>query len=184
MYVIISELSEKAAVQVMHLWRRLNQSCGLEGIFNYPNPHFTLFSAEDLEIDHCKPILEVLSRWTKPFTIHTSAIEVFEGDDPVLYLKIERSDELFDLHEKIWNQILPYAKNPREYHSPEEWTPHITLSLRDLTQEKLPCAIQSIANETLEISSVVSTISLVKSEKQQIGETVAVFDFSAGWEET
>ena len=184
MYVIISELSEQAAVQVMHLWRRLNQSCGLEGIFNYPNPHFTWFSAEDLEIDRCKPILEAISRGTQAFTIHTSAMEVFEGDDPVLYLKIVKSDELLDLHRKIWSQILPYVKNPSEYHSPEEWIPHITLSLRDLTHENLPCAIESIAHETLEIYSVASTISLVKSENKQTGETIAVFDFSAGWEES
>ena len=47
MYALISELSDPAAVQVMRLWRQLNQNCGLEGIFSYPNPHFTWFFCGD-----------------------------------------------------------------------------------------------------------------------------------------
>jgi 2'-5' RNA ligase len=183
MFAIISELDERAAIQVMHLWRRLNQSCGLEGIFNYPNPHFTWFSAEDIEIDRCSPILEAISRETHPFTVHTARTDVFEGDDPVLYLKIVKSAELVDLHRRIWDQVLPYVKIPNELYSPNLWIPHITLSLRDLTEENLPCAIQSIANETLEMDTKVTSFSLVKSENQQTGETVRVFELGEGWVE-
>lgn len=184
MYAIISELSERAAVQVMHLWRQLNRSCGLEGIFNYPNPHFTWFSADDLEVARCSPILEAISREAKPFSVHTSAAKVFEGESPVLYLPIVKSDQLGNLHRRIWDQIMPYVKGGNEFYSPAEWVPHITLSLRDLTPENLPCAIQSIANETLEIYTTVASISIVKSENQQTGETVEVFDLLAGWEES
>ena len=182
MIAIISELDERAAVQVMHLWRRLNQSCGLEGIFNYPNPHFTWFSAEDIQIDRCSPILEAISRDTNPFTVHTAKTDVFDGDDPVLYLKIEKSSGLVNLHRSIWDQVLPYVKGANELYSPNLWTPHITLSLRDLTEENLPCALQSIANETLEIESKVTSFSFVKSENQQTGETVRVFHLDEGWE--
>ena len=184
MFAIISELDERAAVQVMHLWRRLNQSCGLEGIFNYPNPHFTWFAAEDIEIDRCSPILEAISREMHPFTVNTAGVDVFEGDDPVLYLKIVNSPGLMVLHRNIWEQVLPYGKIPNELYSPNLWIPHITLSLRDLTEENLPCAVQSIANETLEIESEVTSFSLVKSENQQTGETVRVFTLQEGWGES
>ena len=179
MFALISELSETAAVQVMHLWRRLNQSCGLEGIFNYPNPHFTWFSAETLEVERCSPILEILTQEASPFDVLTSGLDIFEGEGPVMYLPVIKSPQLQKLHQAIWNQIMPYGKGVNNFYSPEEWVPHITLALRDLTMKNLPCAKQSIVHETLEIVTTVETISIVKSENQSTGETLAVFKLAS-----
>ncbi len=66
----------------MRLWRQLNQNCGLEGIFNYPNPHFTWFSAEMLEVERCEPIIEVIAQDTAAFDVHSSGLGFFDGEDP------------------------------------------------------------------------------------------------------
>lgn len=180
MFALISELSEAATVQVMHLWRRLNQNCGLEGIFNYPNPHFTWFSAETLDVERCEPILQVLTQEATSFTVHTSGLGFFDGEDPVLYLPVVKSPQLMQLHQTLWEQLMPYAKNANIFYSPEEWIPHISLALRDLTLKNVPCAIQSIGLESLELLTDVSAISIVKSENQSTGETLAVFSLLPG----
>ena len=176
MYAIISELNEAAAVQVMHLWRELNQGCGLEGIFNYPTPHFTWFSAEEMVVDRCLPILEMIAGEGPTFAVHSTGIGLFPGESPVLYLPVVKSPRLMALHRSIWDQILPYSQEANTFYAPNRWVPHITLAMRDLTTENLPCALASVASEPRELTSIVRTVALVKSENQSTGETLAVFD--------
>jgi 2'-5' RNA ligase len=175
MYAIISELNEAAAVQVMHLWRELNRGCGLEGIFNYPTPHFTWFSAAEMDVERCKPILEMIAAEGPSFAVHSAGIGLFPGEAPVLYLPVVKSPRLMTLHRSIWSQILPYAQEANPFHSPNDWVPHITLAMRDLTPENLPCALAAVASEPQKLTSIVKTVALVKSENQSTGETLAVF---------
>lgn len=179
MFALISELSEPATIQVMHLWRQLNQKCGLQGIFSYPNPHFTWFSAEMLEVERCEPIIEVITQETTAFKVHTSGLGFFDGEDPVLYLPVVKSPQLMRLHQTLWNQLMPYGKGFNAFYSPDEWIPHISLALRDLTLDNLPCAIQSIGNEPFDLVTTVNTIWVVKSENQSTGETLSVFDLAS-----
>lgn len=179
MYALISELNEPAAVHVMHLWRELNQRCGLEGIFNYPNPHFTWFSAEAVDVDRSIPILKMIAESAAPFEVQTSGIGLFPGDSPVLYLPVVKTNELISLHRLIWDQILPYAEEVNTFYSSATWVPHITLALRDLSAKNLPCALQVLAGNVQEMAVRVNSFSLVKSENQTTGETLAVFDLTA-----
>ncbi len=179
MFALISELSEPATVQVMRLWRQLNQNCGLEGIFNYPNPHFTWFSAEMLKVERCEPIIEVIAQDTAAFDVHSSGLGFFDGEDPVLYLPVVKSPQLMHLHQSLWDQLMPYGKGFKAFYSPDEWIPHISLALRDLTLNNLPCAIQSIGDEPFDLVTTVKTISVVKSENQSTGETLSVFDLAS-----
>ena len=48
--------------------------------------------------------------------------------------------------------------------------------------ENLPCALQAIGDEPLEIANLVDSISLVKSDNQSMGETLAVYTFSPAGE--
>lgn len=180
MYALISELNETATVHVMHLWRQLNQSCGLEGIFNYPNPHFTWFSAEEIDFERSTPILQMIADSAAPFEVQASGMGIFPGDSPVLYLPVTKTNELVSLHRLIWDQVLPYAEDPNLFYSPGTWVPHITLALRDLSAENLPCALQVLASNAQETMISVESFALVKSENQATGETLAVFDLGAG----
>jgi len=177
MYAIISELEEDAAVQVMHLWRQLNEACGLQGIFNFPTPHFTWFAAEYLAIKKVVPALQAIIADTEPLQIRTSGLGMFSGDNPVLYLPIVKSMELSELHKEIWDQTQPYSDDAKPYYSPQLWVPHITLALMDLTQENLACAIDSIAFESLELFLQVDNLAVVEQDGMEIGETLHQFKF-------
>ena len=158
MYSIITELEEQAAVQVMHIWRQLHEACGLEGIFNYPNPHFTWFGAEEFDIDPCSSILNMVARATTPFSVHTNGLGVFPGEEPVLYLPLVKSAHIMDLH--------------------EFWVPHITLAIQDLRRENLSCAIDSVGFTPVEIFTIVDHFLIVKSDGSKTGDTLKRFRFS------
>jgi 2'-5' RNA ligase len=178
MNVIISELDENAAVEVMHLWRRLHQACGLEGIFNYPNPHFTWFSIAEVNTERCLPLMEAFAQQHVPFRIQTAGLGVFPGETPVLFLPLVKSIELADLHRSLWEQIHPLSQGMREISLPEFWVPHITLAIKDLSRENLSCAIDAVAFDTLQLFIKVDNILLVEHGADEIGDTLGRFSFS------
>ena len=178
MYSIITELEEQAAVQVMHIWRQLHEACGLEGIFNYPNPHFTWFGAEEFDIDPCSSILNMVARATTPFSVHTNGLGVFPGEEPVLYLPLVKSAHIMDLHRSIWEKIRPFCKGLKDISLPEFWVPHITLAIQDLRRENLSCAIDSVGFTPVEIFTIVDHFLIVKSDGSKTGDTLKRFRFS------
>ena len=177
MYAIISELDQDTAVLVMRLWRKLNDACGLEGIFNYPNPHFTWMGAESVEVEPIHDLFKVIAEQTYAFPVRITGLDVFEGSSPVLYLSLFKSFSLLNLHKNLWKQIQPYLQEPNLYYSPEQWMPHITLAFRDLTKDNLACAVKSIENEPIRQVSWVNNLTLVEADDDQLGETLCRVNF-------
>ncbi|MBS4188914.1 YjcG family protein [Bacillus sp. FJAT-49705] len=86
-------------------------------------PHLTLkpaFEASEEEIKHLTATLDKISNHYKPFQIKSTKISSFKPVNNVIYLKIETSEELNELHkvinEKISEEVLEYA-----------FVPHITV---------------------------------------------------------
>ena len=176
MYALISELDENASVQVMHLWRRLHDACGLEGIFNFPDPHFTWFVCGGVQQAPLEALLEVLKDHSEPFQVRASGLGLFPGRSPVLFLPVVKTAPLMALHETIWNQTQPYARKINLYYSPAMWIPHITLALQDLSERNLGCAVEALAFEPIEILSDVNNLALVSQEGDDSGETLARYE--------
>jgi 2'-5' RNA ligase len=177
MYAIISELDQDTTVYVMRLWRRLNDACGLEGIFNYPNPHFTWLIAESIAEEPTSDLFQAIAAQTYTFPVRITGLDVFQGNSPVLYLSLFRSFALMNLHKQIWKQIQAFIDKPNLYYSPEQWVPHITLAFRDLTKENLDCAVKSIESKATEQVLWVNNIQLVEADGDQLGETLYRVEF-------
>ncbi|MDY6872642.1 MAG: 2'-5' RNA ligase family protein [Chloroflexota bacterium] len=178
MSAIISELDENAAVQVMHLWRRLHRACGLEGIFNYPTPHFTWFSSADVDVDRCLLVIETFAKRHKPFQIQTAGLGLFPGELPVLFLPLVKSLKLATLHQTLWEEVYPLTEEMREISLPPYWVPHITLAIKDLNRQNLTCAVDAIAFDTLQLFIRIDNIMLVEPGVDELGDTMGRFSFS------
>jgi 2'-5' RNA ligase len=183
MSAIISELNENAAVQVMHLWRRLHRACGLEGIFNYPNPHFTWFSSTDVDTDRCLPLVKAFARKHKPFQVQTAGLGLFPGEQPVLFLPLVKSLELANLHYSLWEEVYPLMQGMAEISLPQFWVPHITLAIKDLDRQNLTCAVDAIAFDTLQLFIRIDNLMLVEPGLDEVGDTLGRFSFSGEEEE-
>ena len=177
MHAIISELDQDTAVLVMRLWRKLNDACGLEGIFNYPNPHFTWLGAEEIEVEPTQGLFRTIAEQTYTFPVRITGPDVFRGDSPILYLSLFKSLSLLNLHKHLWDQIQPYIQEPNFYYAPEKWIPHVTLALHDLTNDNLDCAIESIRQESVKRVSWINNLALVEADDGQLGETLCRVEF-------
>lgn len=175
MYAIITELNGESRTVVNEIWHKLKEDCGLEGIFNFPIPHFTWFAAEELDTEKSAAVLHQIAQISQPMHVRTFGLGIFSGEEPVLYLPIVKSMTLINFHKEIWEQLCPYAVEPKLYYSPSLWVPHITLALKDLNRENLVCALQSIGFQQWELSINIDNLSLVPHEDDQVGETLCCF---------
>ncbi len=178
MIAIISALDAEAKKTVRGIWQELHDICQLQGIFNFPTPHFSWFSAEHLQLSRVEPILDQMAQDLDPIQVDAFGLGIFSGAYPVLYLPVVKTRELFAYHRRVWDQAQPYTTGTTLYYSPDLWIPHITLAMGDLTPEALPCAINALAFAPRQLTSRVDNIMVVEQKGRAIGQTLLRFDFS------
>lgn len=133
--------------------------------------------AESLDVDKAAPILSQIADQASVMTLHTFGLGIFSGKKPVLYLPLVKTRDMIALHEMIWDQIHPYAKDEKLYYSPKLWVPHITLALNDLTKESLSCAINAIAYESVELFVKVDNLAIAEHQEDRTGKIRSQFRF-------
>ena len=182
MYAIISEFDMESTRAIRDLWQQLCKLCGLKEIYHLPTPHFTWMLADDMDIDRVSALINQIAGMHESLSIQTFGLGIFTGQTPVLYLPIAKTSSVLQLHQKIWEKVQPFSDGMHQYYSPSSWIPHITLALKDLTQEKLSCAMSEIAFRTLELSCTAELLALVAYKNGRRGETINISPFISGQE--
>lgn len=139
---LVTLLPEPFYTDVKLLWDGLDDRFGLNYIRVTPFPHFSWQIGEGYQLDHILPQLSEFTKDLEPFEVHVRGVEVFPGELPVLYLKVLCTTQLHDIHNKLWNLLLPYTIEPNLYYHPDNWQPHVTLALNDLTPAALPNVVK------------------------------------------
>lgn len=182
MYAVISEFDPDSTKTIRSFWQRLCRLCGLKEIYHLPIPHFTWMLSEEMDIDQVRPLIDRIAKENESISIQTFGLGIFTGQEPVLYLPIVKSLTLLQLHQEIWEQVRPFASKVQQYYAPSHWIPHITLALKDLTQETLNCAMSEIAFRTIELSCRAEELALVAYMDGNRGETLHAAAFNSGRE--
>lgn len=178
MYVIISELDPESANTVSSLWYDLRKSCGLKAIYDVPRPHITWFGANKIDVVKISPIMNQIAEGEIPLLLRSFGFGVFSGKNPVLYLPIVKTETLFSLHRKIWDQVHSYSKEGALYYAPELWVPHITLALKDLNQNNLACAVNAIAFDPIELVFLIDNIAIASYKNDPPGKILEKFQLN------
>jgi len=150
------------------LWSLLENHCGLSGIKFTPIPHFSYQGAEAYALEPVKATLHQIAADTAPFEVQICGLGIFTGDIPVLYLPIVKTQVLLSLHQRIWTAVLQFANELNQYYTPEHWVPHITLAHRDVTQDRLICAIEDLAFFPLNATVRVDQLALIAETDVEI----------------
>jgi 2'-5' RNA ligase len=142
---IASLLTDPHKTQVEAIWQELEEKCGLIGVRTTPFPHFTYQVVETYDQARLEPILREIAQQAQPFTIYSTGLGLFTGQEPVIYLPLVKNDLLLHFHKVIWDRTTEVAQGISPYYAPELWVPHITLGLSDITNLNLNCAMQALA---------------------------------------
>lgn len=161
MIAIASLLSMQANQQVQHMWDLLDANCGLSEMKQTPLPHFTWQSAENYQLDAAEATLRRIASRVTPFVVLTAGIGIFTGPLPVLYLSLVKSQNMIDVHHMLWSELALLGAQVNDYYAPPRWVPHITLAIRDITPQKLACAMEGLLYYPFEMEIVVDNLALI-----------------------
>jgi 2'-5' RNA ligase len=157
MYSIASILN----VDGQELWHELEKRCQINGIKRSDIPHFSWQTAESYDFDPLRLELANICQNERPFRFHTSGLGIFPGERKILFLIIAKDRELMEMHERIWENTILYAKQPNMLYSPDNWVPHISLNLNALDDNAYRCAIDELTARPLSYEFTVSQMGLL-----------------------
>jgi len=175
MYAIISEIDAQSSEKVNQIWQKLCEVCGLEAIYKIPTPHFTWLVAEELGIEQAKIKLSKIIQVSPQISTHTFGLGLFSGGRPIIYLPMVKTIEMIQLHQYFWDEIRPYCNDLNLYYSPEFWIPHITIALKDISRENLPCAINEIGFEKIELKISMTSFAIAEHGDEKMGTILERF---------
>ena len=93
----------------------------------------------------------------------------FAALQPVVYIQMVKNRTMLELHEKIWNNLLPCTANPNSHYDVTNWIPHITLANRDVTKQNLPCAMEELAFRPISLDIRVDHFAMIYELNGEIG---------------
>lgn len=169
MHAVVSMLDEAHSRQVEQLWRELEQTCGVRGIYVTPFAHFSYQVAAGYDLGALEPVLAEIAAETRPFRVTTSGLGIFTGPTPVLYVPVVRTRELTQFHRRVWRRLHRIGTGVSPYYRTDNWMPHITLGYGDLTQENLPAAIRLLGARNLAWEISVENIALIHDSGTEQG---------------
>lgn len=169
---IASLLDGSATSHVEGLWQELETRCGLVGVKSTPFPHMTWQVTEDYDLPRLEVALRAVVGQVRPFSIHTSGLGLFTGENPIIYISVVKDEALMRFHSLLWEDMAGIAFHPAHYYSPAQWVPHITLAYNDLTSANLDCALQSLAFQSFNWEIQIDNLVLVAQGESQVPEMV------------
>lgn len=137
MIAIASLLDKKTSERVSELTELLEKKFGLNGVKITPYPHLTLLTAEVPDTEELKQYLESTCYTAHNFTIRTTGLGIFPGENPVVYIPVLRTPPLNQFHSRLHSDISEMSTEMGVYYNTNLWLPHISLALGDTTPQML-----------------------------------------------
>ena len=161
LHAVVSLFDRKNDRIVRSIWKELERTFHLRGIYKTPYPHFSYQIASDYDLAKLESKLERIARKSKIFKAHASGLGIFSGLAPVLYIPVVRTMELSRFHESLWKIISPAASGIAPYYRPEVWTPHITLAQWDIDERNLPNIVGRLSARELKLEIKVDNLAII-----------------------
>ncbi|MBI9049536.1 MAG: 2'-5' RNA ligase family protein [Anaerolineaceae bacterium] len=141
-YTLASPINIDENSKIHAIWNELDLTCNVNHVKYSPIPHFSWITFKG--INNHALLNEKLHQWAggfDPFQIKVSGLGIFQGEQPIVYLPIVRTSQLSKLHSGLLKHIDQYIEDASSFYFSENWMPHITLAIRDITLENLSCAV-------------------------------------------
>lgn len=133
MQAIVTAIDGEAGDELATIWGELKAVFGLSQLTGATRPYLTFAVAERFAHGIENVLGEIAAKGT-PFAIRTHGIGITEGQQTVIYLHVDRTEILDDVHHVIHHATQRYARNPKAAYDSDTWLPHIALATGPLTR--------------------------------------------------
>jgi hypothetical protein len=158
---VVSLLAEGRAAQVEALWAELAARFGVRGVYVTPYPHFSYHVSRLYDPERLLPALGRLASASSPFRVRTTGLAAFAGEQPVLFIALEKSEPLSRFQRKVWEAAEAASSGSVAYYDPAHWVPHITVGEKDLTAANLPRILSHLAGRSFAWELTVSDLGVI-----------------------
>jgi 2'-5' RNA ligase len=170
MHGIVSMLPQPFYRQVEDLWDELERDHGLRGIRVTPYPHFSWQIGEEYDEAGLELTLSAVAKLSKPFTVRTTGLGFFSGEQPVLFIPVVKSPDLVRYHQQLWKALEPLGKGINPYYNPQNWVPHISLAYLDLNPQNIGAVTRVLAFRTFNWEFSVENLVYIFEPAGQVGK--------------
>ena len=170
MHGLVSLLEEEYYKKVVDIWEKLKESFNLEGILITPFPHFSWQVAEDYVFELLEQKMEEISQTIKPFVLDTAGLGIFTGEKPVIYIAINKNNQLIEIHKKIWDAFNEIASNSLEYYKSENWIPHISIAYEDVSKRNIGDVMRYLTFENFHWKIKIDNLAFIFEPTGEIGK--------------
>ena len=177
MNALVTVLDHDHADDVRAMWAEVEETFGVAVQYAKPFTHFSYHvAADEYDLDRVGPVLDEIATKHPPFTVRTTGLGVFTGSEPVIYVSVERSEELDHLHHDLWESCTPRFGIGLPYYAPDAWVPHVTLAQGARTRSRLPEITSALEARDLEWELAVDNLAVIEDGGKERGlrHTVAL----------
>lgn len=169
MYAVTTLFDLNRQPAFAQMWQKLQNECGLVTANEVSFVHLSWQGAQAYHMEPVRARLNDIAGKTHSFKVRVAGIGMFTGPEPVLYLNLVKNRSLLELHEVLWEGMLPHAKEMNAYYAPEEWVPHVTLVYGILLPEDLACAVKGLMYQPLSAELDIDNLAMIFLHDGSVG---------------
>ena len=158
---ILSILEGPVLNEARRLWKCFETDYGSSGVqcFDYPNVTFQAGYCQNIQ-----PLGEALSQLSqqlRPFELIIDGWSCFESSN-VFYLQVQPTEALRQIHREVNWLFEHHGVDVFGYYLPEQWVPHVTVAMEDLTAANLARAKRDLRGYHPRYRQMIANINLVE----------------------
>ncbi len=104
-------------------------------------PHVSLAVFDEAEPAGLMSLVKSLAYETSALPVTLNAIGSFPGEEGVIFLGLEPTLPLLNLHHRVYDRLAGMSLNANVHYLPDHWFPHCTLAI-ELPAQTVPAAIE------------------------------------------
>lgn len=153
----------------VQMWQKLQERCHMVTANQVSFVHLSWQGAENYRLDQARAAVAEIAAHTQSFRVKVAGLGIFTGKEPVLYLNLVKNRSMIDLHEALWQRLLPHSEEMNAFYAPLEWMPHITLVYRPLLPDDLACAVTELMYEPYSAELEINNLALIFLRDRTVG---------------
>jgi 2'-5' RNA ligase len=173
LYALSSDLTGPAAAALTYVWDGLEARFGLRAVKASVAPHVTYVAGriDAAQRDALMIATAQVAHKTPPFSIDLEGLSSFDGERPVLFVRVVKGGEIERAYDAFWRAATAAGMRVDPLYLPTAWVPHCTLVLGDARPEQVPAIREYLRTVQLVWKAQVRSVELfhvVEPEHERI----------------
>lgn len=160
---VLSILEGDVLTEAQRLWRLFETEYASTGVQSFDWPNVTFQAGHCDDVSRLEDDLGTLARNLPPFEIVVDGLAHFESQPKTVYLQVLPTDDVRRVNRAVNEMLEHHCAKVFKPYRPKNWIPHVTVAMKDLTDEAFDRAINDLRDYHPFYRQTISNINLVQA---------------------